>query len=374
MTSLSENHAKSGTPALGDIGHVRMSRFPNVRQARGSWGRHGQGKFLPDLVGSVHYLGPAARDARFMFGAFKDFLINHPAFLARMADLYAIRHRTRVVFNRSGAYFSVRRGQREIRLSAAHGAYVPYVVREYDLYFGSVAPRSVDGRDLCDFSRPGRHFLPSLGIEFMFSSLPEGADTDAAYLGALRIKPGQVVLDAGAYCGLTAYLFARAAGPSGRVIAVEADPRNMECLQDNMRRLDVTNVTPVHAAVWKEAGTLRFSSEGNIGSAVSDVAPRQGGTVEVRSVTLLDLALELGLEHVDHVKMDIEGAEYPVLMSSSDFITRFRPDFVIEVHHDSHGIINVKALSEFFRGIGYRASQIKQSENEVFPLIHCTPA
>jgi FkbM family methyltransferase len=272
------------------------------------------------------------------------YLLRHPALLARLVDFYALRHRSRVLYEASGAYFAVRNGRREIRVAASHGAYAVDLVREFDLYFGAVASKPVAGRDVCDFSAPRLHVVPAFGVELMFTSLPEAVDTCNTYLDALDIEPGQVVLDAGAYCGLTAFLFARAVGPTGRVVSVEADPSSFACLESNIARLGVANVTAVNAALWRTPGSLRFSTEGNLGSAVVDLATRQEVTVEVRAVTMLDLAAELRLTRVDRVKMDIEGAEYDVLMSSGDF-----------------------------RGLGYRTSKLRQAERERFPLIRCVP-
>ena len=308
-----------------------------------------------------------------MLGAIKSFLVRHPTLLAAGAAAYGIGRGCRTSFDDRLGVFRIRSGRREIRVARHHATYVRDVVREFDYYFRSVSPHDDGGWSVCDFSRPALHEVPSLGLQFEFASLPEGAETNAAYMQAFGIKAGDVILDLGAYCGLTSYLFARAAGESGRVVAIEADPLNFSCLESNLERLQVKNVAPVHAAVWREAGTLRFTPEGNMGSAVTSVGPRSEGAIEVPAMTLAQIARDAGLTRVDHVKMDIEGAEYEVLRSSEAFIARFRPDFVIEVHKDERGVIDTGAVGRFFEKAGYAVRAIQQSETEWFPLLHATP-
>jgi hypothetical protein len=93
----------------------------------------------------------------------------------------------------------------------------------------------------------------------------------------------------------------------------------------------------------------------------------------VPAITLADVARNAGLSRIDHVKMDIESAEYEVLRSSDEFIRRYRPTFVVEIHRDERGIINAAAVANLFERLGYRVARIKQSEGEIFPLLHCWP-
>jgi FkbM family methyltransferase len=210
--------------------------------------------------------------------------------------------------------------------------------------------------------------------DFLFTSLPEGHSTNAAYLNGFQPKIGDVIIDAGAYCGLTTCLFSQAVGPGGKVIAVEADPHNFGALISNIGDRRLENVIPLNAAIWREAGVLQFAAEGNMGSAVAEVGPRQANLVSVEAVTLAGLCDRYGVDRVDHVKMDIEGAEYEVLLSSRDFVERFRPDFIVECHNEGQRPVDWTRLQGFFERRNYRARRLPQSENEIFPLIHFTPA
>jgi len=66
-----------------------------------------------------------------------------------------------------------------------------------------------------------------------------------------------------------------------------------------------TNVEVVEAAVAAESGTLTITDDET--SELNDVF--RGGDIQVRAVTLDDLAEEYGIEQIDYLKMNIEGAE-----------------------------------------------------------------
>jgi FkbM family methyltransferase len=272
-------------------------------------------------------------------------------------------------------HVSVRDADREIRVSKRHVAYLGDMVREFDRYFASVVPISLDGRLVADFSQPAWHSVPGLEGEFYFTSLPEERDAATAYLSALSLASGDVILDLGAYCGLTTYQFSVRVGPAGRVIAVEADPANYAALRRNVDRHRLANVTALNAAAWSETGELFFENEGSLGSSISTIAPRSGQGVKVPAYTLMGIAQQNALATINHVKMDIEGAEYAVLGSheADIFFSRYRPDLIVEIHRDDRGAINIDKIKDRVAGFGYRSRQVPQSQFEAFPLWHFSP-
>ena len=303
--------------------------------------------------------------------------LRNPAVLS--ARIYAQDRRlgrkygVRMTLGHDRKYWSVRRDRREIRVALEHTVYLEDIARYFDDFHGSVVVRTADDVDIADFSYPQWHIVPGLQKEFFFTSLPESLPADESLVQILRIKEGDVVVDAGAYCGLTTYLFARAAGASGIVIAVEADPRNYQALLSNLKRHAATNVVPINAALWKQSGTLKFAAEGNMGSAASEVGSRKTSEVEVRAVTLDEIFSQAGVARIDHVKMDIEGAEYEVLLASHNFIRKHRPDFVVEVHREGTGPINVDKLRMFFVSEGYEMRHTPQAGDDVY-YFHPTEA
>lgn len=157
------------------------------------------------------------------------------------------------------------------------------------------------------------------------------------------VKPGMVVLDIGAHIGYYARRFAAEVGDGGRVICFEPHPRTAQTLTRNIA--GAGNVTVVSVAVSDSEGTaelydyLMMSASGSLhydeslrdlqrsGAGAGDIAPRLARDMPVEKFTVrtatVDRCLEeLGIERVNVVKMDIEGAEMSALRGMRETIRR----------------------------------------------------
>lgn len=240
-----------------------------------------------------------------------------------------------VAYDAPGGPITVTRGRQRFVVAAEHFLYAGDLCNQFDYYFGSTVPEERDGLAVVDYSRPGWHVDRASGRRMFYTSLAEDAGATRDYMEYLAPGPGETVLDVGSYCGLSVLAFAEAVGPSGRVLAFEPDPRNHAALLVNLRGAgEPTNVVVENKAVSGAAGTLRFSSEGNMGSAlVSKESPR-GAVIEVESTTLRDVVARHGLGRVGAIKLDIEGAEYGVIESSEDLIPALGARWAVELHAD----------------------------------------
>jgi len=110
-----------------------------------------------------------------------------------------------------------------------------------------------------------------------------------------------------------------------------------------------------------------------MGPATLEVPPAKPGGVSVPALTLGDICQRLNLPRVDHIKLDIEGAEYEALPAAASFIERYRPDFLVEAHLENDGPINVPRLEKFFAQFGYKMKFVPQPGDESFPLLYFWP-
>ena len=136
--------------------------------------------------------------------------------------------------------------------------------------------------------------------------------------------PPKVIVDAGAYTGLSTAFFAMRY-PDAQIIAIEPDVQNFELLLQNTASFE--NVRAVHAALWTESGTVSLTDPGDgawgLRLKESDnidrsEAPRPA--TQVRAVTISEIMREHELEKIDLLKMDIEGSEKEVFSNADSWI------------------------------------------------------
>jgi FkbM family methyltransferase len=149
------------------------------------------------------------------------------------------------------------------------------------------------------------------------------------------VGPGMTVLDVGANIGKYTKLFSLLVGSSGRVFAFEPDPDSARRVREMVARDSLANVTVVEAAVCEHSGTVtlnRFPAEYSSWNSLGRPQmkdPRDParfvplvGRVEARAVTLDEFCREHGIERVDYLKLDVEGAELRALQGAKKLIER----------------------------------------------------
>jgi FkbM family methyltransferase len=170
-----------------------------------------------------------------------------------------------------------------------------------------------------------------------------------AYGGeAEGVRAGDVVLDCGANVG-TFTRSALAAGAS-KVVAFEIDPRNAECLRRNFQKEAAEGrVVVIAQGVWSREGTVEVKvySNSNWSTAAMPERPEteEKPRVVKLPVTRIDRVVEdLGLERVDFIKMDVEGAEVEALQGARTTLQRFRPRLSLATENLPDDIERVPAV------------------------------
>ena len=154
---------------------------------------------------------------------------------------------------------------------------------------------------------------------------------------ALKILPAPVVYDVGANYG---YFTLIAAERARRVVAFEPAASVYSVLQQNVARNELTNVDLFPLALGAESGTRRltlYSSSGNNSFALPpDIWTHLTieGFDDVSVRTLDEMIPEEGLPAPDILKIDVEGAEWDVLLGSRRTLETSRPLIILEYVHE----------------------------------------
>lgn len=139
------------------------------------------------------------------------------------------------------------------------------------------------------------------------------------------LHPGNTFVDIGANEGYFTVLGSLLVGPTGRVLAVEPQSRLRLILQENCKLNGLSNVKLIRAAISDVAGTSEFhlSPDMNTGSSGLSRGTRyRVATERVCVTTLSQLLAQERVEHVDLLKMDIEGYEYEAILGSEELFSR----------------------------------------------------
>lgn len=137
------------------------------------------------------------------------------------------------------------------------------------------------------------------------------------------LQPGMVVVDVGANVGYYTLLALSRVGDRGHVIAIEPAPRPRQRLSATVA--GVPNVTILANALGAERriGTLYLDRE--VDNDTPTMVPDHGGVPqEVRVVKLDDCVRDLGFDHVDLLKLDVEGWEPQILNGASALLAEGR--------------------------------------------------
>jgi FkbM family methyltransferase len=127
---------------------------------------------------------------------------------------------------------------------------------------------------------------------------------------------GGVFVDVGANAGTYALPLARHVGPEGRVIAVEPHPVMVARLAFNQAASASGNVVLVAAAAGDADGELMIETDQeNYGAShVYPDASARSDAIRVPAMRLLRILQDGNVEHVDSLKIDVEGYEDRVLI------------------------------------------------------------
>ena len=148
-----------------------------------------------------------------------------------------------------------------------------------------------------------------------------------------RLRPGDVFCDVGAHIGYYTLLAAKAVGPAGTAIAIEPHRPFFDMLRAHVTLNKLGNVRAVQAAVAERPGTVALfhGPKGNSGMTTTVASRGHGVAGEARALPLEEILQPNEIARLRLVKIDIEGAEGPMLLHLLDTIDRYPKDMEIVV-------------------------------------------
>lgn len=165
--------------------------------------------------------------------------------------------------------------------------------------------------------RYGWMLFTSPYIGTCFDLYGEYSESELALMRGL-LRPGDTVVDVGAFIGDLTVPLAGIVGGSGRVYAIESNPEIFNALCGNLALNGIRNVRPINAFVATNPSVDTAGPWGKYAYV---------GEVWEPQFVSLD-ALNLPACHL--LKIDVDGKELEVLRSASGLIERHRPVLYFE--------------------------------------------
>lgn len=122
-------------------------------------------------------------------------------------------------------------------------------------------------------------------------------------------REGDIIVDVGAGLGDEVLLFSRAVGAGGRLLAIEAHPATFGLLQKTCSYSRLANTTCVHCAVADKAGTVFIDTRAFYAENTISLTKPDERAHPVQAASLDESCAQYKIDHINFLKMNIEGAE-----------------------------------------------------------------
>ncbi|HOV64266.1 MAG TPA: FkbM family methyltransferase [Spirochaetia bacterium] len=164
------------------------------------------------------------------------------------------------------------------------------------------------------------------------------------------LKQGEVLVDVGAYNGLSAATFAETCKRKNlmykKIYCFEPDDGNFIMLQKLAEQ--VPDIMCINRGLWSESTTLTFLSNGECdpGAVLEACSETSKNRTSAHKIEIQTTSIDEQFpdEEITLIKMDIEGAEMEAIQGAANVIKRCRPKLAISAYHKRNDIYTLPLL------------------------------
>lgn len=200
---------------------------------------------------------------------------------------------------------------------------------------------------------PQKFLVPSKALYLVFKEIFVSDFYDIDKLVA-TLPPNPVIIDIGANAGyFNIMLFSKI--KEATVYAYEPIPSNYELFTKNIA-LNPALATKIHLFNLAVTGSPQqavelymeeASDNSVIASVYADFDTQNKHTIKVPAISFTEIINNNHLQHIDLVKVDCEGSEYPIIYETSAEVWDKINMLTIEVHNLDEETRNVRFLQQF---------------------------
>lgn len=198
-------------------------------------------------------------------------------------------------------------------------------------------------------------------------SLKVNFETRDFLLKNMPIKSGDTILELGAFCGFGTMKLSELVGPTGKVIAVEADKSNFKFLSKNIQDNNIKNVLTVNTAISNTQGKAKFYKEHNQRNSIDqNLLDNVEEIEEIECNSVDNILQQMNIQHVDFITMEINAAEVDALRGMSSTLKQKNLRLVSAGWYDFEGKPEWISMKNILENLGY--SVYIGVQNRVFAI------
>ncbi|MFO7789306.1 MAG: FkbM family methyltransferase [Bacteroidales bacterium] len=160
------------------------------------------------------------------------------------------------------------------------------------------------------------------------------------------IHQGDTCIDIGANLGYYTIFMSKLTGPRGKVYAAEPVPMFIKIWKDNVKKTGYDNMEMLPYALGETEQTVKMgmpAPEGIVHHGMTKVIDNENKNFSENFEAEMKVPDKLfaDIQHIDFIKIDIEGYEYPVLKNMIKTLRKHRPKLQIELSKDREAIFEL---------------------------------
>ena len=152
----------------------------------------------------------------------------------------------------------------------------------------------------------------------------------------VTVNKGDVVIELGGHIGTSTLNYSHLVGPAGVVYAIEALPENFEILKRNIARNGITNVKAYNLAIVGDPATTHVTLNANPynsgGHSIFEMSVDAEAKFDCPAMTLEAFCRRENITRIDILQMDIEGAEFDILLNCDPRLLGAIREILFEYH------------------------------------------
>lgn len=167
-----------------------------------------------------------------------------------------------------------------------------------------------------------RKISQGTGLSLDYSENREGIDILAeifihrAYADYFPMQQSATVVDVGAHYGFFSFFAALNLNSDSKIHSIEASGENFKVLQKNLDRNNFSTIKAHQIGLSDKSGTRPFYGGPSFNH--SFFSSSQKNPVTISTLSLKDFMAQEKIEFIDFLKLDCEGAEFPILLHAGE--------------------------------------------------------